>query len=68
MTILRGDIDEFVSSNKSLMPEGLEKDLSHQAMADLIAYLTEVATTATGDPNAQRDFGTLPGLIETKRD
>ena len=68
ITILRGDIDEFASSNKSLMPEGLEKDIPHQAMADLIAYLNEAATTAVGDPNAQRDIGTLPGLIESSRD
>ncbi|WP_010585216.1 PVC-type heme-binding CxxCH protein [Schlesneria paludicola] len=68
ITILRGDIEELASSNKSLMPEGLEKDMTHQAMADLIAYLNETATQSPGDPNATRDFGTLPGLIETQRD
>ncbi len=68
VTILRGDIDEFVSSNKSLMPEGLEKEIPLQAMADLIAYLNEVATQPSGDPNVTRDYGTLPGLIESKRD
>ena len=68
LTILRGDIDEFVNSKKSLMPEGLEKEISLQAMADLIAYLNEAATQPVVDPYGQRDFGTLPGLIETKRD
>jgi putative membrane-bound dehydrogenase-like protein len=37
--ILRADIDEMHSTSKSLMPEGLEKDLPKQAVADLIAYL-----------------------------
>jgi putative membrane-bound dehydrogenase-like protein len=37
--ILRTEIDELHSTGKSLMPEGLEKDVSKQAMADLIAYL-----------------------------
>ena len=38
-TILRADLKELKSSGLSLMPEGLEKSLSPQAMADLIAYL-----------------------------
>jgi putative heme-binding domain-containing protein len=37
--ILRTDLDELVSSNKSLMPEGLEKDLKPQDLADLIAHI-----------------------------
>ncbi|MSR57503.1 MAG: c-type cytochrome [Planctomycetaceae bacterium] len=41
--LLRADLDELVGSGKSLMPEGLEKDLSHQAMADILAYLTITA-------------------------
>ena len=68
VTILRGDIEELASSNKSLMPEGLEKDITTQAMSDLIAYLNEAASQSPSDPNATRDFGTLPGLIESTRD
>ncbi len=37
--LLRSDIDELTSTGKSLMPEGLEKDISPEAMADLIAYI-----------------------------
>jgi putative membrane-bound dehydrogenase-like protein len=37
--LLRTDIEELSSSGKSLMPEGLEKDLGLQDMADLIAFL-----------------------------
>ena len=40
-TILRLDIDEMRSSGVSLMPEGLEKDLDKQGVADLIAYLLQ---------------------------
>src|SRR5262249_10042096 len=39
-TLLRSEIEELSSNGKSLMPEGLEKDISKQDMADLIAYLT----------------------------
>ena len=38
-SILRSDIEELRSTGKSLMPEGLEKDLSHQDLADVIEYV-----------------------------
>ncbi|MEZ6059207.1 MAG: c-type cytochrome [Planctomycetaceae bacterium] len=38
-TILRSDIDELQATNKSLMPEGIEKDVSVQQMADLLEFL-----------------------------
>ena len=37
--LLRADLDELQGSNQSLMPEGLEKDLSVQDASDLLAYL-----------------------------
>ncbi len=37
--LLRSQIEELTSTAKSLMPEGLEKDLSPQALADVIAYI-----------------------------
>ena len=40
-SILRKDIEEFRASSKSLMPEGIEKEISPQQLADLIAYLRE---------------------------
>lgn len=39
MTIVRGDIEELRSTGKSLMPEGLERDLKPQDLADLLSYL-----------------------------
>jgi putative membrane-bound dehydrogenase-like protein len=38
-TILRVNIDDLRSTGMSFMPEGLEKMINHQEMADLIAYL-----------------------------
>jgi putative membrane-bound dehydrogenase-like protein len=41
-TILRADIERIASSGLSLMPEGLEKTLDQQALADVIAYIMSV--------------------------
>jgi putative membrane-bound dehydrogenase-like protein len=38
-SLLRTEIDELTSTGKSVMPEGLEKDLPPQAMADLLAFV-----------------------------
>lgn len=37
--LLRKDIDTLESSGRSLMPEGFEKDLSRQDLADVMAYV-----------------------------
>jgi len=37
--VLRETLDELISNGQSLMPEGLEKDLDKQALADLIAFI-----------------------------
>ena len=71
-TVLRTDVDELVSTGKSLMPEGLEKVISPEEMADLIAYVTSVQPTeeplSEEEARKRRDFGTDPGLIEPKRE
>jgi putative membrane-bound dehydrogenase-like protein len=41
-TILRSQIDEIQATPKSVMPEGLEMQLTRQDVADLIAYLQRV--------------------------
>jgi len=41
-TVLRLNIEELRSTSLSLMPEGLEKEISPQAMSDLIAYLSSL--------------------------
>jgi putative membrane-bound dehydrogenase-like protein len=40
--LLRSELEELNSTGKSLMPEGLEKDLSKQDFADLIEYLNRI--------------------------
>jgi putative membrane-bound dehydrogenase-like protein len=40
-TILREEIDEFAASKKSLMPEGFEKQVNAEGLADLLAFLTK---------------------------
>jgi putative heme-binding domain-containing protein len=40
--VLRIDIDELRSTGLSLMPEGLEKQLDQQALADVIAYIMQL--------------------------
>jgi putative membrane-bound dehydrogenase-like protein len=37
--IARSDIDELRSSGQSLMPEGLERTIPHQEMADLLSFI-----------------------------
>lgn len=41
-TVLRIDIDELRSTGLSFMPEGLEKQIDLQGMADLLAYLNSI--------------------------
>ena len=42
-TILRTQIESIEATGKSLMPDGLEAQLTKQDVADLIAYLRAVA-------------------------
>lgn len=39
LTLLREDIEQVRSSGVSLMPDGLEKNIDRQQMADLISYI-----------------------------
>jgi putative membrane-bound dehydrogenase-like protein len=47
--INRTDIDEIESTGMSYMPEGLETQVDHQAMADLLAYLMAAESSKQGD-------------------
>src|SRR5207253_6030327 len=40
-TVLREDIDEILSSGKSLMPDGFEKQLKKTELVDLLEFLTQ---------------------------
>ena len=57
-TILRSDIEEWNTPGKSLMPEGLEKDISPEMMANLVAYLQSRSVPS------KEVAGNHPGLVE----
>ena len=59
-TILRTALESLRGSTKSLMPEGLEKDVPKPDMADLLAYLT------ARDPPHKKLAGNEPGEIEMR--
>jgi putative heme-binding domain-containing protein len=51
--VLRTDLEELSSTGKSVMPEGLEKDISPKEMADLLAFLRKsipAKTSFRGSP------------------
>ena len=60
--ILRSQIDELRSSGKSLMPEGLERDMTRQELADVIAYV------ASSRPPAKSFPGNHPQLAPVRDD
>ncbi len=63
-TISRSDLEELVSSNKSAMPEGLEKDLKPQDLADVIAFVGSATP-----PLAPKVFaGNKPELVKPGAD
>lgn len=58
--IPRGDIEEFSISKLSLMPEGLEKQLTAEELADLFAYIT------LDKPPTDKEARLIPGAAPTK--
>ncbi len=52
--VRRQDIDELTSSGLSLMPEGLEKEIAPQQMADLIRYLQSLKERGSKPPSGGR--------------
>ncbi len=42
VTVLRDEIEEIAATGKSLMPEGLERVISPEAMTDLLAFLATI--------------------------
>jgi putative heme-binding domain-containing protein len=62
-TVLRTNIDEILSSGKSLMPEGFERTISKEEMADLITFLNGLESTP-GTKQGLPVAGTRPGTVE----
>ncbi|MGC3967014.1 MAG: c-type cytochrome [Pirellulales bacterium] len=56
-TVLRSELESFASTAKSFMPEGLEKDLPPQKLADLLAFVA-------GTRESPKSFaGNAPQLV-----
>lgn len=56
--LLRSEIDALASSGKSLMPEGLEKDLTAGDLADVIAYVQTIGRQPKAIP------GNRPAVVQ----
>jgi putative heme-binding domain-containing protein len=56
--IPRSDVEQLKSSGKSLMPEGVEKDITPAEAADLVAYL------ATNSPPPKELPGNKPEVVK----
>ncbi len=63
-TILRTNIDELTNTGKSLMPEGFERNVTTEEMADLIAFLQ---SSQLPEAAAPLDVGTPPGMVEPEK-
>jgi putative membrane-bound dehydrogenase-like protein len=61
-TLLRGELETLASTGKSLMPEGLEKDINPQDLADIMAYVG-----STG-PSRKVFAGNVPSLVTAAPD
>jgi putative heme-binding domain-containing protein len=61
-TILRSELEALAATGKSVMPEGMEKDLSQQDLANVIAYLR-----GSGAPRKQFDAN-YPRLVTPTAD
>lgn len=62
--ILRTDLDELASTGKSAMPEGLEKEIKQQDLADVIAFVR----SALPVPQRRVFDGNKPELVKPEAD
>jgi putative membrane-bound dehydrogenase-like protein len=60
--LLRSQIEDLASTSKSLMPDGLEKDLSPQALADVFAFIQQFDAT----PGATEPAGSSAAPASTQ--
>jgi putative heme-binding domain-containing protein len=62
--VLRSDLDELLSTGKSLMPDGLEKEIKHQDMADLVAFVRSTVPL----PKPKKFAGNKPETVRAGED
>ncbi len=64
----RDDIEELVASKKSLMPEGFEKQLPPESLADLLEFLTQRGKFMPLDLRKVATSGSTHGMFINKDD
>lgn len=64
LSVLRTDIEELRSSGKSVMPEGIEKEISIDQMADLLMFLRSTAP----QPKRKEFPGNVPQVLQPNPD
>ncbi len=67
--LLRADLDQLVNTGRSFMPEGLEKELGKQDLADIVAYLQSSPVRSVDADSAEANLAQLreagsPGIDE----
>lgn len=69
-TVLRSNIDELISLNKSLMPERMEKEITPQQMADLLKFLQSLRkkSSTAGKPDPMRISGPFSDRLSAASD
>ena len=63
-SVLRTDVEELRSSGKSVMPEGIEKEMSIEQMADLLAFLR----SSLPQPKRKKFPGNVPQVLQPNPD
>jgi putative heme-binding domain-containing protein len=61
--VLRTDLEELISTGKSAMPEGLEKDLRPQDLADIFEYVRAAAPRQSRLGPGRRSIAGPPPLL-----
>lgn len=65
-TLLRDDIEELARSTKSLMPEGLEKQVTREELTDILAFLTQRGRFVPVDLAKAATISTAVGMFTDK--
>lgn len=62
-TILKSEIDELASTDKSLMAEGFEKTIKPEEMADLLAFLMQIRYQIGTEPGHTEPTANAPRFV-----
>jgi hypothetical protein len=63
--VLREDIDELTRTGKSFMPDGFEKQLSREQLADILEFLTQRTQFVPLDLRRVATISSARGMFQT---